>query len=163
VFISSRNLLFSTDGAKAKAHRLLWQWACFLKFKCELGSSFSGQRHSGHLATTHTHALSNNCHAKKVQGSKLGCQAKPISALAISILLQPTNEHSLQAFRHLKMNARMGLIHFFFDTFWFGPKRTLFNPGWFVPRVLLRRLRQVPCLPLLKILDSPHKPGYSAI
>ncbi|HEY2170355.1 MAG TPA: hypothetical protein VGJ30_12065, partial [Candidatus Angelobacter sp.] len=38
----------------------------FPKFKCELGSSFSSQRHGGHLATTHTHVLANNCHEKKV-------------------------------------------------------------------------------------------------
>jgi hypothetical protein len=46
----------------------------FPKYKCGLGNSFSSQRHGGRLATTHTHALWNNCHGKKIYVSKLGCQ-----------------------------------------------------------------------------------------
>jgi hypothetical protein len=64
---------FST-AKKQKAHRLFWRWACFLNFKCELGSSFPRQRHIGHLATTCTqaHLLGQHPHESKVNGGVKG-------------------------------------------------------------------------------------------
>jgi hypothetical protein len=51
---------------KQKAHRFVLAMGLFPKLKCELGSSFSSQKHMGRHATTgtHTHVLAHHPHKK---------------------------------------------------------------------------------------------------
>jgi hypothetical protein len=87
----------------------------FPKFKSELGSSFSSQRQGGHLATTQTHVLANNCHGKKVYVSKFQCQDQPMG-LTVRFINFPPPAHRNCSFRKVRMSSRMGLIHFFFQS-----------------------------------------------